>query len=191
MRLNRFAMLCVVFALESCSKNPDAQSAAPVTVPRITSAETAELQTLGEAALRSAPPGTKLLAVCGPSMGRSYYVATKAAAPSVAGEAWEEDGITNGRIIVLVTPDGKPKALFRGALGELNDAAEGGAKLYFAFSPRPNGDFGVIVTYPETGLTETYNVIQNRDSERLLLWTTNKPNMTYFSKSGAFAARCL
>ena len=126
MRLNRFAMLCVVFALESCSKNPDAQSAAPVTVPRITSAETAELQTLGEAALRSAPPGTKLLAVCGPSMGRSYYVATKAAAPSVAGEAWEEDGITNGRIIVLVTPDGKPKALFRGALGELNDAAEGG-----------------------------------------------------------------
>jgi len=47
------------------------------------------------------------------------------------------------------------------------------------------------VTYPETGLTETYDVVHNRNSERLVLWTTNKPNMTYFSKSGAFAARCL
>ena len=185
------AMLCVAFVLESCSKNPNTQPTALVAVPRITKAEAAELQTLGETATRSARPGTKLLAVCGPSMGRSYYVATNAAAPSVAAETWEDDSITNGRVIVLVAPDGKPKILFRGALGELSDAAEEGAILSFAFSPRSNGDFGLIVTYPETGLTETYDVVHNRNSERLVLWTTNKPNMTYFSKSGAFAARCL
>ena len=163
----------------------------PNKIPDLTTAEIAELRTLGDTALKSASAGTKLLAACGASVGRSYYVVNDAAAASEPDEQWVDDGITVGRIILMEGPDGHPKAMFRDTTGELNDAVEDGASVGYALKPNENGDFGVIVFYPSTGLTEVYNVIRNRKGSRIALWTTTKPNMTYFSKSGAFAARCL
>ena len=93
----------------------------------------------------------------------------------------------------MAGPDGKPKILFKDAFGEFINAAEDGANVSFSFIDEKKGSFGLIETYPATGVTQTYAITMDAEGNRTMLWTTVKANLpsANITKAAAFVSKCL
>lgn len=145
-----------------------------------------ELRAMNDAVLQTMPTGTRVLAVCGPSEGRGYYLS-----PDHSG--WEDDPISKGRVIIVAGPDGEPNVLFADARGDFVDATADGGSVTFSFMNDEKKSFGLIETYPKTGVTQTYVFSTSPSGERVLLWTAAKAHISTvgITKVAAFASKCL
>lgn len=145
-----------------------------------------ELRAMNDAVLQTMPTGSRVLGVCGPSDGRGYYLS-----PDHTG--WADDPISQGRIIMVSDPDGAPNILFHDARGDFVDATADGATVTFSFVNADKQSFGLIETYPKTGVTQTYVFSAGPSGERVLLWTAAKPHISVvgLTKVAAFVAKCL
>ena len=145
-----------------------------------------DLQAISDQVRATLPNGSLLLATCGPSDGRGYYVEPKES-------GWQDDPISKGRTVFVVGPDGKPNVLFKDAFGAFVNAIKDGATVSFSFIDEENGSFGMIETYPNTGVTQTYAVVMDSEGNRTMLWTTVKANVSAvnITKVAAFVSRCL
>ena len=145
-----------------------------------------ELRSLGSALLSSLPKGSHLLATCGPSEGRGYYLSPRQ-------EGWVDDPISAGRTIFVASADGKPNIFFQDARGGFVNAADDGAIITFSFIDADNLSFGMIETYPSTGVTQTYGVTPTETGERLMLWTATKVHVSKadITKVSAYVSKCV
>lgn len=130
-----------------------------------------ELRTIKSLAQKSLPEGSKILVTCGMSEGRGYYVS-----PII--EAAADDKITDGRLVIFIDQDSEPNILFRDSRGAFVNAKEDGAVMLFSFVNEQKNAFGLIETYPETGVTQTYVFSKGVDSKMYLLWTSAKAHMS-------------
>lgn len=176
--LGAFAKYCALTAaigiLSSCSMDATDQTVAD------------DLQSLQDQMKATLPTGSLMLATCGPSNGQAYYLGPKET-------GWEDDPISKGRIVLIASPDGKPNILFKDASGTLVDAIKDGAKVSFSFINENKDSFGIIETYPSTGVTQTYAVTMDADGNRTMLWTMVKANISVanITKAAAFVSKCL
>lgn len=145
-----------------------------------------ELMAMKNAVLETMPKGTRVLAICGPSDGRGYYVSPKHT-------GWTDDPISKGRIIIISGPDGVPNILFHDAKGDFVDATADGANVTFSFVNDDKQSSGLIETYPSTGVTQTYVFSDAPTGESVLLWTAAKAHISTvgMTKVAAFASKCL
>lgn len=125
----------------------------------------------------------QILAECGPSKGYSYDLPT---AFSSSGEpllesAWEEDGFSRGKIILIKTPSGV----------DIDDTANGVGKTFTSFGASvqllSTSSVGIIVGvfHPEYVNTYYFNYSSNK-----LTWTrqNNSPSRPL---AGAFVSDCI
>lgn len=145
-----------------------------------------ELMAMKNIVLETMPKGSRVLAICGPSDGRGYYVSPKHT-------GWTDDPISEGRIVIISAPDGVPNILFQDAKGDFVDATADGANVTFSFVNENKQSFGLIETYPNTGVTQTYVFSEAPTGERVLLWTAAKAHISTIglTKVAAFVAKCL
>ncbi|NCP14512.1 MAG: hypothetical protein GW858_10155 [Sphingomonadales bacterium] len=131
------------------------------------------------------PEGSDILAVCGSSDGKGYYLWPRH-------DGWQSDPISGGRLVFFVTPENEPNILFLDALGEFINAREDGGILSFSFLDPKTGSFGIIETYPSTGVTSTYVVTVSPEGELFGLWTSLKSHVSQanISKVTAHVTRC-
>lgn len=124
--------------------------------------------------------GAGILAECGSSNGSAYY--------NSEGK-WSEDGISQGGF-VFTFDDSGPNVLFRDAGGKFVDAKSDGGTITPTHATPERGEFGMVVSYPTTGVVETFNIVRMDDGKRQLLWTINRPGKQKFSKVAAYVATC-
>ena len=145
-----------------------------------------ELRSIQNLAQQSLPAGSTILATCGMSEGRAYYIS-----PKVQDSA--DDRITDGRLVIFVDAKNEPNILFRDARGSFIDARKDGAIVVFSFLNEAKKAFGLIETYPTTGVTQTYVFSTGADSKKYLLWTTVKAhlNIADITKASAYKSVCI
>ncbi|MCZ4342469.1 hypothetical protein O4H52_12690 [Sphingomonadaceae bacterium G21617-S1] len=147
-----------------------------------------ELQAAGSLAMSAAQEGATLLAVCGPQKGIAYYVKPKS-------EGWTDDAITAGRYVFTVSKEGKPNVFFKDATGTFTNAESDGAAIQFIQKPNRDKEFGILLTYPSTGVTETYVISNDDQGHRIGMLTSTKPNVNFImgimSKVAAFTTHCV
>jgi hypothetical protein len=152
------------------------------------SAETSEddLQSIQNLAISTLPKGSRLLATCGASVGKGYYLSPKVV-------DWDDDQISKGRTIFVAGPDGEPNILFRDARGAFVNAIKDGAKITYSFLSPDENSFGIIETYPATGVTQTYAIANGPDGKRTMLSTAIKVRISIanITKVAAFTANCI
>ena len=144
-----------------------------------------ELKALGSAVQSSLPKDSHLLATCGPSEGRAYYLSPKH-------EGWADDPISIGRTIFTSSGEGDPNILFQDARGGFVNAREDGAVLVFSFLDAEKLEFGIIETYPKTGVTQTYVLSADKNGDKYMLWTTAKAHVSVadITKVSVHVSRC-
>jgi hypothetical protein len=126
------------------------------------------------------PAGANVLATCGPSTGQAYYFDSK--------PGWYPDKISIGEFIFTMDDKNHPNLIFRDARGKMIDAASDGAQLTFTRVAAP--EFSILLLYPQTGVTESYNLIVS-GKKRKLLWTSSKVHAGgIITKVGAYTADC-
>ncbi|WP_156318043.1 hypothetical protein [Porphyrobacter sp. AAP60] len=157
----------------------------PPTVAQKTHVTEDELRALKSLAQSTLPEGSAILAVCGPSDGQGYYLWPRH-------EGWQNDPISAGRLVFVVAPDNQPNVLFLDARGEFISAKDDGGILSFSFLDPETGSFGIIETYPSTGVTSTYVVTVSPEGELYGLWTSLKSHISSanISKVTAHVTRC-
>lgn len=146
----------------------------------------AELSAIGRAVLSSLPKGSYLLATCGPSEGKGYYLSPR-------NDGWVDESITAGRMIFVASPEGTPNILFQDARGGFINAVEDGASISFSFLNPEKHSFGVIETYPKTGVTETFAISLDAEGKRVMLWTSVKAHVSVadITKVTAYRSNCI
>lgn len=128
----------------------------------------------------AAPASGTVLATCGPSSGQAYFLG--------GNPGWQPDKISSGQLIFTMDDKDKPNLLFRDARGNLIDAASDGAEIAFTRIAPP--EFSILVAYPGTGVTESYNLVVD-GKRKMLLWTSSKARAGGFlTKVGAYTAEC-
>jgi len=133
----------------------------------------------------STPSSATVLATCGPSAGQAFYL-------NVNGSSgWEPDRISKGQLVFISDDKGNLNLLFKDATGGTTDAAADGAEITLTRIDAATLEFGIIVAYANTGVTEVYNVVSMGKGGRVLLWTTNKVHSGgVITKVGAYTSRC-
>lgn len=132
-----------------------------------------------------------VLAVCGASTGRAFY-------RDEATKGWQEDSISQGKYIFWMDSNGTRDVIFMDARGEFQSAMGDGGSVTQYFVHPDSGDFLWAVSYPQTGVTEIFNVTHDAGSPSLVLWSSNKPSLEYPTippvtlgpKVAAFVANC-
>lgn len=170
-------LTCLTATLLSLSTNAKGQEAHP---------SDEELQGLKSLALSTMPESSEVLAVCGPSEGFAYYLWPQ-------NEGWQEDPLRGGRLVFVVSSDKKPNILFLDSRGEFINSRSDGGEVYFSFIDAVTGSFGLIETYPQTGVTQTYIVTLAPDGELYGLWTSAKSHISRadISKVSAHVTKCV
>ena len=145
-----------------------------------------DLQSLNDQVQATLPKGSLILATCGSSDGRAYYLEPKHT-------GWADDPISKGQIVFVAKADGEPNILFKDAFGGFVNAMKDGARVSFSFINEEKGSFGMIETYPKSGVTQTYAVTMDSEGNRTVLWTTVKANISAanITKVAAFVSKCL
>jgi hypothetical protein len=135
----------------------------------------------------SAPEGSIILALCGASTGKAYYIGN-----SEDSREWIDDSINNGRQALVELPDGTLDMFFRGVDGILYSALKDGGKVTYLYKKNEGKEFGVLVHYASTGVTETHNFMWDEKLGRVNLWTSNKNIESGISirKVTAFVSKC-
>jgi hypothetical protein len=128
--------------------------------------------------------GTKVLAVCGISVGSSLF-------SDQLEKGFEEDGISDGVIVLAERQDGRPEVLSRDFTKELIVASEDGAQVT-RIGKKYNDSTGIwVLQYPSTGVVISYNISTDADGKLLNLWTQNKPAVGPLPpRTSTFLSRC-
>jgi hypothetical protein len=122
-----------------------------------------------------------ILARCGASHGQAYYAHDK-------NPTWVSDAIGSGSFIFLVDAAGRPNVQLKDTRGSVYDTRKEDGDVRFAY--RNQNDFGIIVTYADQSIIETYNVVTDRAGQRKVLWTSNRGTQVRFPRVGAYEATC-
>lgn len=87
---------------------------------------------------------------------------------------------------------GNANLLFKDASGGITDAAADGAEVVLTRIDADAWEFSMLVLYPKTGVTESYNVVGTGDGARQLLWTSSKARTWggIITKVGAYTSKC-
>lgn len=143
-----------------------------------------DLQAAETDAKRYLGAGTKVLAVCGSSSGSSLF-------SDQLEKGFEEDGITDGVIVLAVRQDGRPEVLSRDFTKEMIVASEDGAQVT-RIGKKYGDSTGVwVLQYPSTGVVISYNISTDADGKLLNLWTQNKPAVGPLPpRTSTFLSRC-
>lgn len=135
------------------------------------------------ALLANAAPAA-IVAQCGPSLGKSFYLAEKDG-------GWSDDGISKGQFLFDVDVDGNWDIITKDAFGKNVSAVADGAVIVKVQGQVPFNTFLLISAYPGFGVAETYSVTTEPTGKRVLLWTTNKQNEAPAGKKmAAFLSVC-
>jgi hypothetical protein len=131
-----------------------------------------------------AAPGAEVLAICGGSKGRAYFLDT-------VERGWVNDQIGQGRIILLRLPGGKLDILYRDASGRYSRPSEEGGDVQMTYAREASKEFGAVVVYPRTGVVESFNFLKDVPEGRVVLWTSNKAESAMgLRKAAVFIAKC-
>ena len=125
-----------------------------------------------------------IVAQCGPSVGKSFYLAEKDG-------GWSDDRISKGQFLFDVDAEGNWDIISKDAFGKNVSAVADGAVIVKVQGDAPFKTFLLISAYPGFGVAETYSVTTEPTGKRVLLWTTNKQNeATAGKKMAAFLSVC-
>jgi hypothetical protein len=136
-------------------------------------------------------PNWKVVAVCGASSGKSYFM-------QELQKGWQDDQISSGNLIFLIDDQGNPDVLFIDATQDVRSSALEGAKVVELFSRPDSSEHVWLVAYASTGTTETYSLSLGGPI-KLVMWSQGRPsvqvgtepNRTIGAKMAAFVARCV
>lgn len=134
------------------------------------------------AILMASEAQAEVLATCGPSTGKSYWVEKDA--------RWADDKISTGSFIFTADVKGNGNVLTRDVRGGVTDAAADGGDVILTHVSPNRRDFVMVLVYVDAGVVETFNIITGPDGVRQALWTTNRPNGSTAPKVAAFRAVC-
>ena len=132
--------------------------------------------------LMTNPLRAEVLAHCGPSYGKTFFVDH--------GNRWTDDAISGGSMTFTIDAKGNGNILLGDATGGVTDvAADGGEIILFHLTPNRR-DFLMAVVFVATGVVETFNVVTGTGGERQVLWTTSRPEGSIMAKVAAFRSLC-
>ena len=120
----------------------------------------------------------RILAVCGPAIGKARFADAKEG-------KWIDDGITDGRLVFVVSQDNVNDLYFRDAAGGFFSSLAEGAEI--RRSTKASSDSWVIF-YPNTGVAETH--VLSGGAELIDHWTNNKPVSLGGASLKAFVSIC-
>jgi hypothetical protein len=132
-----------------------------------------------------AQAATDVIADCGASSGKTYFLAPGA-------PAWYDEA-GQGRLVFTLNARGKPDLLSRDGNGASRSAAAEGAAIVLTRVDAEAREFGLTLVYPKTGLVETYNVVKLGNGARTLLSTVNMARIganRAVVKGGVYTAIC-
>lgn len=127
---------------------------------------------------------SKILAVCGASSGKAFYVE-----PRVTG--WVDDAISGGSVTLMIGSDGQPDVIVRDAM-ESSQLASASGSVVAPLIAEEIGSFIFVVLDREGNEVTTYQVSTDATGGRTLLWTDTKNHKTNanITKVAAYVASC-
>jgi hypothetical protein len=134
-------------------------------------------------ALRYLGEGSKLKAICGPSVGKTLFV-------DADGAKFEPDQISDGVIALGFSAGGKPDVVHRDALKEMVRVTEDEGVVSFLAHPTDPDLGSWIITFPSTGIVETHSLVRSAEGKLLDLWTSTRSNGLAPPRSLAFLSKC-
>lgn len=132
----------------------------------------------------SAPAIAVDVAVCGASIGWSYFPQVGLMADDADGLGWGENAIPDGAFTLTLSDDNSFDLLFSDTLGGVHSARSDGAQV--AVVGLTDVAISVIVAYPR--LVETYTFM-NSETGPEAMWTSNKFD-TLILNASLFRAPC-
>ena len=124
-----------------------------------------------------------LLARCGGSQGKALFVG--------AGEtSWSDDAMRKGQFLFVTDDQGNPSLLYYDTTGLIHDVKNEGGLVWLSYKHPDKLSFGIIVSYQDEGIVETYNVVSKPSGGAELLWTVNRSGQPGMTKVGAYEAEC-
>jgi hypothetical protein len=159
-----------------------ATSSCSLSDPALPAANEADLRHVQALLSLALPEGSKILATCGASKGQTLYVGSEEL-------KWTDDSITQGSFVFVRRQDGTHDYIFKDAMSDaVSTVADGGEVRKTSSGDDEN--MTIVVSYGN-GVSETCNFTRGLDKQRLVLWTSNKPESMIPAKVSAFVARCL
>jgi hypothetical protein len=159
----------------SCS----AVSSTPPPLPEFTVQDAAGARSAAE----GMASGSAAVFVCGPSTGQSYFLDPH--------QGWQDDGMTGGSTVLLRLPDGGWDVVFRDATGLFISSRRDGGIVSQSYAGDGNATIGIIVSFPSTGVVQTYSFIRNAPGGATLMMAQNKPTPSIFTRAGVYVSRCM
>jgi hypothetical protein len=104
---------------------------------------------------------------------------------------WGKDGMKDGRFVFLERPSGEIDYLFRDAGEQFISARGDGAQVRVLKHADDKVGFTAIVSYPETGVVETFVITKDPQGRRMALLTANKPALGLPARTSSFVADCI
>lgn len=129
------------------------------------------------------PAAATIVADCGSAGGKVFYV-------NPSENAWRDDAITGGRVLIDALADGNVNVIFRDAMKRTVNVTDDGGYAVLVARNDDWSQFTVTVAYPETGAVETY-MLTDKGGEKLLLWSTIRPGLGPIPpKVSAYVSKC-
>jgi len=131
------------------------------------------------------PANAEIVADCGPSAGRSFYLTPQR-------DGWVDDGVSGGRILFDLRGPTDMNIIFRDATGSLVDTERDGGATFVVRHSEGFAEFTAVALYPATGVIETFAITDLGNGTRQLLWTSNKSRVGALgiTKVSAFVSEC-
>ncbi|PTT75391.1 hypothetical protein DBR41_26350, partial [Pseudomonas sp. HMWF010] len=91
-----------------------------------------------------------IVAQCGPSVGKSFYL-------SETDGGWSDDRISKGQFLFDLDSEGQWDIITKDALGKNISAVADGAVVFKVDGSAPFKTFLLVAVYPGSGVAETYS----------------------------------
>ena len=114
--------------------------------------------------------GAEIVAICGPSVGSVLFVDNGVA-------KLERDEIKNGVVGFGFDKDGKPDIVRRDAMKVMIRLSEDGGMVTYNPLSKKKGLGTWTVSYPSTGVAESYVLGKRPDGSVVSIWTSAKPEI--------------
>ncbi len=172
----RFAIVLAMVTcvtLSACESDSVAQpELQPLTSEQVNDARQAASKWIGE--------GGQALFVCGQSDGLGLFTIKW-------GDGFQPDGMKDGRLVFILTPQGDADIIFRDATGSYLSAKEDTGEVMRISDGEVES---WVIAYRSTGITETHN-ITTADGQLIDLWTSNKPTSLIGASAKLFKSNCV
>lgn len=130
--------------------------------------------------------GLQLLASCGGSVGKAYYLEPESA------KGWDDDPITNKRTAFGIDAGGKLHIVANGASEVPFDAEQDGADIVVSKLDVGHGELVAAAVYKDAGVIESFNLTHDAKGNQVLLWTAVKNGSGFgIVKGGSYLSRCV